>query len=661
MSGHAAVSLSHRRLNACQTLPLTCRLVCFLRERTSMTSSGRGRRLAAVSGRCLWRLLLLAVAACSTSESVSSELPATADTKKEGTSAASAGNAGRAEKAGAAGTAGATGAKMSAAQAGRSATKAPAKSPAKSAATEDDAGSDPPSADAGKSQGMQSPDSGNKKLVATKPRVSTMLVGPTASYAAPDTEVYGSDMATSFEYNGKVVVLFGDTFSSIENACDNMPRTNNDMVGTLPGELGAEPPKLDVVRGPSSKTFQGLKAFQGGASVNLSDFKIPIAGFSDGQVANVIFQAQLPVTCDPAAPVEQQGCPAQDGVQCIAELSSCEPATVSVPNLCEPASAVCLAGGCKKYDGCIDSHSSQYDGSKRGIAASIMSNVLFTKARGDDLATYDVVATWQTNKFAQPTVRPVKHFSGKTSDADYSFGSSDLLIWGRMAMHAEEGRQARLYFATVPLPLPASDSVLHPRYFAGSHEMTGQPIWTEDQAEAAALPMDGHINGDASEPQGIVTSTTLSWLGEPINRWVMMYGGDLPNVLLADPNGTRMTPHTGAIVMRFAEHPWGPWSPAVEHLPAGSPNVMGDAYGPGGIMFHPDCKDLPNAKCAPSDPVNFALCNARPPNDLGRLYSPAIIDAYTRKNDQGGLDITWAVSTWVPYGAYLMQTSINPE
>jgi hypothetical protein len=87
---------------------------------------------------------------------------------------------------------------------------------------------------------------------------------------------------------------------------------------------------------------------------------------------------------------------------------------------------------------------------------------------------------------------------------------------------------------------------------------------------------------------------------------------------------------------------------------------MGDAYGPGGIMFHPDCKSQPGAPCAAPDPVNFALCNARPPNDLGRLYSPAIIDAYTRKNDQGGLDIHWAVSTWVPYGAYLMQTSINP-
>lgn len=569
-------------------------------------------------------------------------------------SATSAGSSARAEKPAAnAGSGAPAGAKKSAAQAGSSAERASMSSPS----TDDDAGM---AVDAGEAS-QPAAASVSKRWVAGKPRVLSMLVGPSASYAAPDTEVFGSDMATSFQHEGKVIVLFGDTFSSIENACDNAPRTNNDMVGTLPLELGAEAPKLDVVRGASSTTFQGLKVFQGGASVTMSDFKIPIAGFSDGQVANVLFQAQLPVLCDPGAPLDQQGCPKQEGVQCIAGLSSCEPATVSVPNLCEPQAAGCLAGGCKTYDGCIDTHSSQYDGSQRGVAASVMSNVLFTQARAEDLATYDVVATWQTNKFAQPTVKPVARFSGKTSGSDYSYGHGELLIWGRMAMHAEQGRQARVYFASLPLPLAASTPVVQPRYYAGSDTATGEPIWTEDQAQAAALSMDGQINGDASEPQGIVTTTTVSWLDEPINRWVMMYGGDLPSVLLADPEGTRATPHSGAVVMRFAEYPWGPWSPALEHMPAGSPTVVGDAYGPGGIMFHPDCRAQADAPCAPSDPINFAICNARPPNDQGRLYSPAIVDAYTRKNDQGGLDITWAISTWVPYGAYLMQSSINPQ
>ena len=107
--------------------------------------------------------------------------------------------------------------------------------------------------------------------------------------------------------------------------------------------------------------------------------------------------------------------------------------------------------------------------------------------------------------------------------------------------------------------------------------------------------------------------------------------GRQATVLLADPAGTRAHPNTGSVMLRFPEHPWGPWSPAVAHLPAGDPGVLGDAYGPGGILFHPDCQSQPDAPCAAPDPIDFAFCNARPANDLGRLYSPAIIDAYTRE------------------------------
>ena len=497
--------------------------------------------------------------------------------------------------------------------------------------------------------------------IAEPPRKLSLLVGPTASYAVPDTELYGSDMASSFTHGDKVIVAFGDTFTSIQNACDGKPRTNNDMIGTLPLERGDEAPKLAVVRGEASTTYRGVKLFEGGASITLSDFKIPLGGFSDGRVPHMIFQAQAAVSCDPAAPAGKQGCPEQDGVECVADLSFCEPAPVSVPNLCEPQQPACLAGGCTKGAACVDTHSSQYDGTARGVAASVMSTVYFAQARGEDLATYDVVGTWQTSVLSLPVVRTVARFSGTTRDADYSAGHGELLIWGRSAMHAEQGRQARVYFATLPLPLSAAGAELKPRYYAGSDAATGDPVWTDEQAQARALAMDGQLNGDSSEPQGIVTTTTVSWLGEPVNRWVMMYGGDLPTVLLADPAGTRAHPNNGTIMLRFAEHPWGPWSPAIAHLPAGQPSVAGDAYGPGGLLFHPDCRSQPDAPCAAPDPLDFALCNARPPNDLGRLYSPAIIDAYTRKNDRGGLDVTWAVSAWVPYGAYLMESSIIPE
>jgi hypothetical protein len=294
-----------------------------------------------------------------------------------------------------------------------------------------------------------------------------------------------------------------------------------------------------------------------------------------------------------------------------------------------------------------------------------MSEVYIGKARAGDLANYDSVATWKTNVFAHPSMQTVAHFSGKSGGSDYQHGHGDLLVWGRPSLLGEQGRQAQLYFATSPLPLRASGADFQPSYYAGSDERTGEPIWSDDPASAVALAMDGKVNGDPSDPQAIVTTSTVSWLPEPINRWVMLYGGDLPPELMTDAQSTRAAPNTGAIVMRYALHPWGPWSPATVHFPAGSPKVVGDAYGPNGIMYHPECVDQPNAPCAKPDPYSVnaltGICRQQPAPDWGRLYSPAIIDAYTGKNSAGGLDLFWTLSTWAPYSAVLMQTSIIPD
>jgi hypothetical protein len=512
--------------------------------------------------------------------------------------------------------------------------------------------------------GQTTSGSSDARFVASAPRRLGLLVGVGANYAH-QVEVYGSDMASSFEHKGKVVVLFGDTYGKVDAGCDTQLGTNDDMVGTLPVEFSGEMPKLDVLTDATApERFRRVQLLNHGNSIVLDSFKIPVAGFSDGSAAYAMFQPQIPVTCNADAAPQDQGCPAQNGVKCVQNLSFCQPAGVSVPATCEPQSPTCLLGGCTKRAFCIDTHSSQYDGSPRGDSASVMSEVYIGKAHGDDLTNYDVVGTWRTNVFAHPSTRTVAHFSGKTRGSDYGHGFGDVLFWGRPAMQGEQGRQARLYFATVPLPLPESADTFSPRYYAGSDETTGEPRWSDDQAAAVALSMDGTINGDPDDKQAIVTYTTISWLGEPMRRWVMMYGGDLPPELLSDPNGTRAAPNNGSIVMRFAPHPWGPWSPAVVQLPAGSPRVVGDAYGPGGIMYHPDCVDQSPALCARPDAYSLDIigqCVMRPPPDLGRLYAPAIIDAYTHKNSAGGLDIVWALSTWAPYGAVLMQTSLNPS
>jgi hypothetical protein len=44
--------------------------------------------------------------------------------------------------------------------------------------------------------------------------------------------------------------------------------------------------------------------------------------------------------------------------------------------------------------------------------------------------------------------------------------------------------------------------------------------------------------------------------------------------------------------------------------------------------------------------------------DMGRLYGVDIIDAYTQADPEGGLAVTWSVSTWNPYSAVLMRSRV---
>lgn len=520
-----------------------------------------------------------------------------------------------------------------------------------------DAGAPVPDDDAGKPEASAPV---VKNWVPSRPRKLGLLVGSNAEYATPNVNLFGSDLASSFEHAGKIVVLFGDSYGQPDAACNTMFGQNDDLAGTLPLNRVEQMPKLTPITDPATPDeFRRVQLFRDGESVLLDQFKIPMTGFSDGTDAYAVFQPQVPVACggEPA-----QACPDRDGLLCVPNISICAPSPVTTPAICEPQSPLCLIGSCSRTSACVDTRSSQYDGSARGNAASILSEVYIGRARGEDLASYDVAATWQTNLFAHATARTVNRFTGTSADADYNRGHGALFVWGRPGWIAEQGRQSRLYFATAALPL--SEGVFRPRYYAGSDEQSGEPIWTENQARAVPLAMDGMANGNASEEQGIVNTTTVSWLPAPINKWVMMYGGDLPSHLLADAMGTRATPRNGSIVMRFAKHPWGPWSAPTEHLLAGSPTKVGDAYGPGGLMFHTDCKDVDKATCVRSDPYTLQFtgqCTMRASSDQGRLYGPGIIDPYTRRNAQGGLDITWAVSTWNPYATYLMETSFDPE
>lgn len=402
--------------------------------------------------------------------------------------------------------------------------------------------------DAGKTQDAGTPPPVVRSWVPSRPRKLGMLVGREAKYAVPNVKVFGSDLASSFAHAGKIVMLFGDTYGQPDAACSTMFGQNDDMAGTLPLERIEQMPKLaPVTQTAAPDEFQRVQLFRDGSPVLLDQFKVPMTGFSDGNAAYAVFQPQLPVRCGEEP---TQVCPERDGVLCVPNISFCPPSPITTPAICEPQAPLCLLGACTRGSACVDTRSSQYDGSARGNAASILSEVFIARARGEDLASYDVTATWQTNLFSHAATRTVARFTGSGTDADYQPGHGALLIWGRPGMMAEQGRQARLYLATAALPL--AQGVFRPRYYAGSDEQTGEPIWTENQARAAPLAMDGMPNGNASEEQGIVNTTTVSWLPAPIARArsssvATKYTADLPQPVRCTTSARRRSFTSAAI------------------------------------------------------------------------------------------------------------------
>jgi hypothetical protein len=241
-------------------------------------------------------------------------------------------------------------------------------------------------------------------------------------------------------------------------------------------------------------------------------------------------------------------------------------------------------------------------------------------------------------------------------------------VWGRPGLVAEHGREARVYLMRHALPLPLdADSQLAfaPQYFAGLDAQSGEPTWSPHDSDAQPLALDGQPNGDPREELQIVGTMAVSWLGAPINRWMMLYGGDLLDLFVKDPAHARQRA-PGAIMIRFAEHPWGPWSPPQPHLSPGRPWHAGDLHGPGGALYHPSCVDATELPCARSDPYRPVdrLVPGCPvtglESDPGRLYGVNVIDPYTAESDGGGLDVVWNVSTWNPYSVLLLKTHIAP-
>jgi hypothetical protein len=493
----------------------------------------------------------------------------------------------------------------------------------------------------------------------------------TPSPGQENIRFYGTDLGWSFEHQGQLWILFGDTYpdwlgGSLEPTADDALAKisladfpNGDAVDRFiaahpapsgqPGWRAAAPP-LDVTRNRSGHAAP-VRVTYDGAVLNTGIGFTPIAGFSnarsdDSGAAFQLFYRNVPVQCDAA-----HSC--QDGLECDTGVGQCRN-SYPLATLCVVGVSAC---DCVPYANglCQDRSSSVYDANaERGR----MQSVVIEQAVGNTLHEDDTrVASqpWTTNRFANATVRAVNSLTDYTAADGVGSEDKGVFIWGRPGFGGIGGqdRDAQLYLAWVPMP--SYDATGHfawqPRYFAGLDD-AGQPEFAAREVDAQPLDLDAATSGDQPhEPLDIVNQMAISWV-PALQRWVMLYAGDLDGDFLPPLFGSdvALAQHDayGAVQLRTAEHPWGPWTTPERVLLAsdGTPGPVGQ-YAPGGILHHPDCNQR---DCIPGDGIVTQ-------NDRGFYYGVNIVDTWTSER-ASSVDLYWFVSTWNPYQVMLVKTAL---
>lgn len=511
----------------------------------------------------------------------------------------------------------------------------------------------------------------------------------TRAPAQESMRFYATDLGWAFSHRNELWLMFGDSWLD-ERAI--APRNDaDDVLGKVslsdfpdgdaverwlrahPAPAGrprwhAAAPTLHYVT-DSALRVTPLRPVRNGLPLSLGPALTPVAGFSnartdDAAAAFGIFLRNEPVQCS-----ARGAC--AEGYDCDAQLGRCAPVS--------DISIACVVGG-KDNEGCrcvavgnrkglcIDPNSSLYDPStERGRANAVVMRQQVGNALRNAEATF-ASQPWDTHRFFNATARTVRSFDPRRpKGAGNDYRAADgrapegegVFVWGRPNFGGigAKGRDAQLYLAWVPMPSYSAAGMFawQPRYFAGLTP-EGVPLFTSVEADGVPLDLDANTPGEQpGERHDIVGQMSISWIPSQ-KRFVMLYGGDLSPAFLKLIFGTDMSSvkhdPLGSIFVRYAEHPWGPWTPPRAVLHAGDP-IAGPAaqYGPGGIMHHPSCK---GATCAPTEPAF-----ASRPNEHGRLYAPSIIEPWTEERAEGAVDLYWNVSTWNPYQVVLMKTRLT--
>jgi hypothetical protein len=533
---------------------------------------------------------------------------------------------------------------------------------------------------------------GGGELALADPAVGqTIVLGPftgvgaslhPANQAPFPIRYYGTDLGWSYEHRGELHFLFGDTAATEKGEVIEASSKSvyDDGFGTIDLEEWPDPARITPRNIPLIRLGQNpgtteMSAINPGHA--FESFKTPLGGFSNGRDEFALFYASKPQACRVDGECSH-GFVCDAGLGYVGERPDTDKgltlACIDGTPQCNAGTLFDAAGNPVSDSGfCADRSSGAWADTEVGRISGIALKNLVSIRSTSDPRRYTTIREWMTSKFANVTPRTVADFvpargSGRDRQ-DYRIAAGSgrnqrVFLWGRPGFVgvARRGRPLGLYFAYADMPA-GSDARFELNYYTGTNG-EGIPQFSRNERDAAPVDLDSRRDGiQTDELHDVVDQMSVSWV-EPLGRWLMLYGGGMINLptpiapqcgvleFFARSECKDVVIGNGAVRMRTAGDPWGPWSPPQEVLIGGDPakSPPEGQYAPGGVLHHPDCV---GSTCAPHtawDGVN--------PREYGFLYGVNIIEQWTTPAGKG-VDIIWNASTWDPYRVVLLRTHIE--